>query len=92
MWKKAKSSRGGKAAGGLLAEHRVNLQPRHLRRGQRKRAAAIYQQELSGYRATAASSKYLKPFISVYFKQDLDLLCRTRKLLHTNQEDTTGQT
>ena len=70
-----------KQLAGLLAEHRVNLQPGIYGEGSVSALVAIYQQELSGYRTHCRRLQSVEAFHPRLFQRRSRFACGTRKLL-----------
>jgi ubiquinone biosynthesis protein len=71
---------------GLLPEHRVNLQPGIYGEGSVSALLRFTSRNCPGIGPTAGVFKVLKPFIPIYFKEDLDLLAELANYFDTNQE------
>jgi ubiquinone biosynthesis protein len=71
---------------GLLAEHRVNLQPGIYGEGSVSALLRFTSRSCPGMGPTAGVFKVLKPFIPLYFREDLDLLGELANYFYTNQE------
>jgi ubiquinone biosynthesis protein len=70
----------------LLAEHRVNLQPGIYGEGSVSALLRFTSRSCPGMGPTAGVFKVLKPFIPLYFREDLDLLGELANYFYTNQE------